>query len=203
MIKKSLYVICTASLLSASATMCYKKDHLDPSTIETVALSGGECKDAYSVEDMKKNGYAVDSMKIQNGTNGFNYIYVFQKDTPQNLQLLSATGNITDDELMQRLEKIQTKQVEIKKEEQRITTMANGKNLYESTCKRCHGDGSISAYNLARPLKEMSLEEMEIAMRDYQVGGKDNGMAILMQPYATLVTKKDIEGIYNYLQTIK
>ena len=204
MIKKSLYVVCTASILSASATMCYKKEHLDPSTIENIALSGGECKDTYSVNDMKKNGYIVDSMKIQNGTNGFNYIYVFQKDTVKNFESLSSgTNNLTDAELMTRLEKLQTKQKEKIEKEKVISSMVNGKTIYETTCKRCHGDGSISAYNLARPLNDLTLEDMQIAMRDYQNGNKDNGMAILMQPYASLTTKKDIDGIYNYLKTIK
>ena len=54
MLKKSLYVMCTASILSAATTMCYKKDHLDPSTIETIPLDGGECAGKLSVNQMKK-----------------------------------------------------------------------------------------------------------------------------------------------------
>lgn len=206
MIKTSLYVMCAASLLNASVTMCYKKDHMDPSTIETIALSGGECNDKLSVIDMKKNGYQIDSLKIQNGTNGFNYIYVFQKETSRTNSMQAVapvTAGISEAELTARIENIQKKKIEKIKKEEAISSLANGKKIYDSTCKRCHEDGTTSAYNLARPLKEMSLEDMQISMRDYQNGSKDNGMAILMQPYATLYTKKDIEGIYNYLKTIK
>jgi len=205
MIKKSLYLICTASVLSASATMCYKKEHLDPSTIETIALSGGECKDKLSVTDMKKNGYQVDSMKIQEGKNGFNYIYVFEKEikskNKENVALVSNT--LTDEELTARLENIQKKKEEKIEKEEIISSMDSAKKIYEETCRRCHGDGTISAYNLARPLKDLSLEDMQDAIRDYSNGTKDNGMAMLMQPYSNLVTTKDIKGIYNYLQTIK
>ena len=202
MIKKSLYLICTASVLSASATMCYKKEHLDPSTIETIALSGGECKDKLSVNDMKKNGYQVDSMKIQEGKNGFNYIYVFQKNTT-NQKVVSFGNGLTDEELTARLENIQKKKKAKIEKEEMVASIDLAKNLYEDTCRRCHGDGTISAYNLSRPLKNLSLEEMQISMRDYSNGTKDNGMAILMQPYANLLIKKDIDGIYNYLKTLK
>jgi len=202
MIKKSLYLICTASVLSASATMCYKKEHLDPSTIETIALSGGECKDKLSVNDMKKNGYQVDSMKIQEGKNGFNYIYVFQKNSTNN-QAVSFGNGLTDEELTARLENIQKKKKEKIEKEEMVASIDSAKNLYEDTCRRCHGDGTISAYNLSRPLKDLSLEEMQISIRDYSNGTKDNGMAILMQPYANLLIKKDIDGIYNYLKTLK
>jgi len=205
MIKKSLYVMCAASILSASATMCYKKEHLDPSTIESIALSGGECKDKLSVNDMKKNGYQIDSMKIQNGKTGFNYIYVFQKETKNAITAPAVTpsSSLTDEELTARIEKIQKKKVEQKKKEEIVSAVKSAENLYNTTCKRCHGDGTIRAYNLARPLKELSLEDMQISMRDYSNGTKDNGMAILMQPYSNLVTKKDIDGIYNYLKTLK
>ncbi len=205
MIKKSLYMICTASILSASVTMCYKKDHVDPSTIETIALSGGECNDKLSVTDMKKNGYQIDSMKIQNGVSGFNYIYVFQKETAQKQiqAVVPIVNGLSDAQLTAQLEKIQKKQIEKKEKEKVISSTENGKNIYEDTCKRCHGDGSISAYNVAEPLNSLSLDDMQIAIRDYGNGTKDNGMAILMQPYASLVTTKDVEGIYNYLKTLK
>ena len=202
MIKKSLYLICTASVLSASATMCYKKEHLDPSTIETIALSGGECKDKLSVNDMKKNGYQVDSMKIQEGKNGFNYIYVFQKNTT-NQKVVSFGNGLTDEELTARLENIQKKKKAKIEKEEMVASIDSAKKLYEDTCRRCHGDGTIRAYNLSRPLKDLTLEDMEVSIRDYSNGTKDNGMAVLMQPYVNLVTTKDVKAIYNYLKTIK
>jgi len=201
MLKKSLYLACTASLLAASTTMCYKKEHLDPSTIETIALDGGECAGEKSVLDMKNQGYIIESLKLQNETKGMSYVYVFKKENEIKKEVV--TSRITDEQLTARLEAIEKKK-EIKKvEEKTVSSLENGENIYNSTCKSCHGDGSIRAYSTARPLNDLSLEEMEISMRDYANGSKDNGMAMLMTPYVNLVTEEDIKGIYNYLQTLK
>lgn len=206
MLKKSLYLMCTASLLSAATTMCYKKDHIDPSTIETIALDGGKCGGKLSVQDMQKKGYEIDSMKLQDGKDGFNYIYVFKNHTEPIHTSAVAVGAgvaLTDAQLTARIEKIQEIKKAKIKEEQKISSIDEATKLYNTTCKRCHGDGSIRAYNTAEPLNSLSLEEMQLSMRDYANGTKDNGMAILMQPYVNLVTKKDIDGIYHYLQSIK
>ena len=206
MLKKSLYLMCTASLLSAATTMCYKKDHLDPSTIENIALDGGKCGGKLSVQDMQKEGYEIDSMKLQDGQNGFNYIYVFTNNTQvQSINTNVATSGVTltDAELTARIEKIQdTKKAKVEKEE-KISSIEEATKLYNTSCKRCHGDGSIRAYNTAEPLNSLSLEEMQLSMRDYANGTKDNGMAILMRPFANTLTKKDVEGVYHYLKTIK
>jgi len=207
MLKKSLYVICTASLLSASTTMCYKKDHFDPSTIETIALDGGECSGKLSVNDMKKDGYHVDSMKMQDSTNGFNYIYIFKNEV-QKQQIVSSlvtpVGGISDEQLTQQLNKIRNKEkIEIEKIKIK-KAKKNGKKLYISKCSNCHGKrGEKESYNLSRPLNSLSLDEMKISITDYVLGEKDNGMAIIMTPYANLVTEADLENIYNYIQTLK
>ncbi|MDC0933365.1 cytochrome c [Arcobacteraceae bacterium] len=204
MIKKSLYMLCTASILSASATMCYKKEHMDPSTIEKVALNGGECNGTLSVVDMKKNGYQIDSMKIQDGKDGFNYIYVFNKNTQNTMALANTSGIIlTDAELTARLEKIQEAKKVKKVEKDKVSSVDNGKKIYDTTCKKCHGDGTIKAYNYTRALKTMTLEEMQISIRDISNGEQNNGMGILMQPYANMITAKEIVDIYNYLNQIK
>jgi len=205
MLKKSLYLMCTASLLSAATTMCYKKDHLDPSTIESIALDGGKCDGKLSVQDMQKEGYEIDSMKLQDGQSGFNYIYVFTNNTKTSVPVSTAVAAValTDEQLTARLEKIQKKQEKKVEEEKQISSLEEATKLYNTTCKRCHGNGSIRAYNSAEPLNSLSLEDMQLAIRDYTNGTKDNGMAILMTPYANTITKKDVEGIYNYLQTLK
>jgi cytochrome c553 len=201
MLKKSLYVLSVASLLSASTTMCYKKDHMDPSTIETIALDGGKCAGKLSVTQMKKDGYVVDSMKLQNGTDGLNYIYIFEKKSLKTEAIDTAV--LTDAQLSARIENIQNKKKLQKVAETKASAFDEGKKIYESTCKRCHGDGTVSAYNTARPLKELSLEEMELSIQNYKNGTKDNGMAILMRPYAGIVTLEETKGIFEYLKTLK
>lgn len=204
MLKKSLYVLCTASLLSASTTMCYKKDHLDPSTIENIALDGGKCAGKFSVTQMKKQGYVVDSMKLQNGTDGLNYIYIFQKKMAKNEKMQQNMPIfVTNEQLKAQLKNIEKEKELQKVAENEASALEEGTKLYESTCKKCHGDGTIRAYNSARPLRELTLEDMQISIRDYINGSKDNGMAILMQPYASTITKKEIIGVHEYLKTMK
>jgi len=205
MLKKSLFVLSTACLLSASTTMCYKKNHIDPSTISSVVLDGGACDGKYSVEDMKKNGYNVDSMKLQNATDGLTYIYVFKKENV--VVKKAATTGITNAELKAQLkEQIQEikKETAIEEEKEIVkSSLQEGEKLYNTTCKSCHGDGSIRAYSTSRPLNDLSLEDMKEAIRDYTNGNKDNGMAMIMSPYANSTTSSDIESVYNYLQTLK
>jgi len=204
MLKKSLYVMCTASLLSAATTMCYKKDHIDPSTIESISLDGGKCAGKLSVADMQKDGYQIDSMKLQDGKNGFNYIYIFSKNTQNTMPMASSAGVVlTDAQLTARLEKIQAKQKVEAEQKQTVSSFEDGKKLYETTCKRCHGDGTIKAYNKARPLKSLSLEQMELSIRDISNGTQNNGMAMLMKPYTDLISKQDIVDIHTYLNTKK
>jgi len=205
MIKNSLYILCTASILNASATMCYKKEHLDPSTIETVALSGGECKDKYSVVDMKNDGYKVDSMKIQNGVDGFNYIYVFQKNDSQPLENQSINSmTLTDEQLTQRIENIQ-KAKEIKKiEEEKTIAAENGKTIYTSSCVQCHGSKAEKyAHPAIDKLSSLSFDKFDKSIREYVNDEKDNGMAIIMRPYADSLMSNDIKDVYEYIQTIK
>jgi len=196
MIKKSLYLISSISLLTASTTLCYKKEHLDPATIETVTLDGGECDGKSTVLDMKKNGYIVDSMKIQNGQDGLNYIYIFKKGISKtkanNFDLKTQINQIEKDK--QNKKAIDEKQISIK----------NGEKLYQSTCKRCHGEkADKEAYNSARALNTLSLEDIEVSIRDYTFDEKDNGMAILMKPYADGLLSEDMSDIYNYIQILK
>jgi len=204
MLKKSLYVMCTASLLSAATTMCYKKDHIDPSTIESISLDGGKCAGKLSVADMQKDGYQIDSMKLQDGKNGFNYIYIFSKNTQNTMPMASSAGVVlTDAQLTARLEKIQAKQKVEEKKKQTVSSYEDGKKLYESKCRSCHGDGTIQAYNRARPLKNLSVEQMEVSIRRISNGTGINSMSILMKPYADALTSKEINDVYTYLNSVK
>lgn len=201
MLKKSLYIICTASILSATSTMCYKKNHLDPSTIENISLDGGKCEGKLSLNDMKKDGYIIDSMKLQKVTDGFTYIYILDKKSVK-IEEIKPLG-ISDTQLTAQLNKIKEAK-EIKKEKEDISSsLKKGKKIYETTCKQCHGDGTIRAYNSARPLRDLTLEEMQLSIRDYTNDEKDNGMAIIMKPYADSLMIEDVKNIKIYIDTLK
>jgi cytochrome c553 len=201
MFKKSLYIICTASILSATSTMCYKKNHLDPSTIENISLDGGKCAGKLSLNDMKKDGYIIDSMKLQKVTDGFTYIYILDKKSVK-IEKIAPLG-LSETQLTAQLNKIKEAK-EIKKEKEDISSsLKKGKKIYETTCKKCHGDGTIRAYNSARPLRDLTLEEMQLSIRDYTNDEKDNGMAIIMKPYADSLMIEDVKNITRYLNTLQ
>jgi len=78
-----------------------------------------------------------------------------------------------------------------------------GKKLYISTCQRCHGTkGEIEASNTSKALNKMTLEEMEVSIREYTIDNKDNGMAILMNPYSDSLSDDDLYNIDQYLKTV-
>ena len=43
---------------------------------------------------------------------------------------------------------------------------------------------------------------MTVSIRDYKLGNKNSGNAVIMTPYANYVNENDIKGIYSYLQKI-
>ena len=203
MLKQTISILACSAILTASTTMCYKKNHSDPSTIEIVALDGGECASKFSVTDMKKDGYKVDTMKIQNGKNdeGLNYIYIFKKEDNTKITTTKAISTVALKAQLKQMQKENKKQKEI--DESKIS-IEKGKKLYLNTCIRCHGkDAKEEAYNTARPLNSLTLEDMEVSIRDYGLSEKDNGYAMIMTPYADMLTSEDIKNVYNYLQTLK
>ena len=203
MIKKSLCVLSLASFMMADTTMCFKKDWMDPSTIETTTLDGGKCASSKSLVDMKADGWMVDDIKISSGDAGMNFMYILKKGSYVNSSNDNNNITLTKEGLREKLLELQEEQKVKKVKEDKISSLAAGKKLYNSTCKSCHADGTISAYNTARPLLEIGRKDFEISINDYVIGNKKGSMSILMKPYASLMTHKDIENVYNYLQTIK
>lgn len=207
MLKLSLTTLCCTSLLCATTTMCFKKDHFDPSTIESIPLDGGECNSKLSVNDMKKNGYEVKDIKISSGDMGMNYIYIFNKDG------LSSTSVVTnkDGKISMTKEELKAYLLEVKEEEKiqeekdkRISDLQEGKRIYNSTCKNCHGiDGTTKAYGKAKPLVSLSVEEITEAMRDYDLDKREGSLVTIMKPYASMLTSQKLEKVVNYIQTLK
>ncbi len=195
MIKKGLFVLSLASLVMADTTMCFKKDWFDPSTIETTTLDGGKCAGTKSLADMKKDGWVTEDIKISSGKAGMNFMYVLKK---------GGSVVLTDGDLESRLNEIQDKREEKKKEEIIKVAKVNGEKLYKETCAKCHGKkGEVEAYNTSKVLNTMSVEDIEVAFRDYGLSAKDNGMAIIMMPYVDKYSSNDIESIAEYIQTLK
>ena len=200
-------LLLSTSTLFAQSTMCFKQNHSDMTTIENVKLQGGECKSAYTLTEMKNDGWSVDDIKITSNPNGTNnFVYILKKGSSGNFN--SYANGISQEELEERLlEKLNKKRVEENKQKElaiKLAKMEEAKNYYIAKCQSCHGsNGEISAYNTSRKLNELTLVQIETSITDYKLNLKDNGNAIVMTPFAKSVTSEQLEGIYNYLQSLK
>ena len=193
--KKTLLSLAVASLLSADTTMCFKENWTDMANIENIALSGGKCENKYSVSDMKTDGWRVEDIKISSGKSGMSYMYIFKK---------GGSVVLNDNDLETRLNAIQDKRETKKKAEIVAKAKANGEKIYKTICAKCHGvNGELEAYNTSRALNTMTKDEIEVSMREYEDGDKDNGRAMMMIPYANKLSPKELDAVISYIETFK
>jgi len=192
-----------STLLLAETTMCFK-ENASMTTIESTPLNGGACNGKYTVNDMKAKGWSVDDIKISQTATGMNFIYILK--TASTTQVTPVvTGNQADMEarIVEKLEK--KKEAEAKaKEVQEIKEAAiDGEKVYTTKCQSCHGtNGEKSAYNSSRPLKTLSVEDMNEAIKDYKVGRMNSANSTIMVPYANYLDEKTIKGIHGYLSNL-
>ncbi len=201
-------VLCATLGVAASTTMCFIKDHTDPSNIETTPLEGGECKGMFTVEDMKKQGYDVGDIKITVGNSGMNYMYVFNKQTVvignANTKAAPGTQVLTKEQLKSYLNELKEEEELAKRKKEEMGDIKLGKEIYTSQCIRCHGEkADISAYNVARPLNTLTFEDMENAIEDYDLDRRKGNYVMLMKPYASSLTDYKLKGVASYIRTLK
>ena len=201
----SSILLLSASSIFADTTMCFKENHQSMSTIETTPLDGGLCAGKNTITDMKAKGWNVDDIKISQTANGMNFIYILKTPVTQAVSSSNFSGNQADMEarILEKLEKkkeAEKKAIEVKAIQD---AAINGEKTYVNKCQSCHGtNGEKNAYNTSRPLKDLSIEDMTVSIRDYKLGNKNSGNAVIMTPYANYVNENDIKGIYSYLQKI-
>lgn len=202
-ILSTILLLGSTSLL-ADTTMCFKENHQSMATIENTPLDGGVCAGKNTVTQMKAKGWSVDDIKISQTATGMSFIYILKTATTP-----TATTNFTGNQAQMEaniLAKIEHKKEaeEKSKVEQELKDSADiAKELYTSKCQTCHGvNGEKSAYNTARPLKDLSVEDMQESIKNYKVGKSDSMNANIMTPYANFIDYKEIKGINAYLKSI-
>ena len=201
----STILLLSSTAILADTTMCFKENHKSMATIENTALDGGLCNGKFTVNDMKAKGWSVDDIKISQTATGMSFIYILKTASTATSSSSNFVGNQAQMEanIMAKLEK--KKEVEEKaKVEQEIKESATiAKELYTAKCQICHGlNGEKSAYNTARPLKDLSAEDMQESIKNYKVGSVNSMNANIMTPYANFIDYKEIKGIHAYLQSI-
>lgn len=189
-----------STALYAQTTMCFKEAHTSMATIESTPLDGGACASTKSINDMKKEGWAVEDIKIESAQKGKNYIYILKKEV--------ATISTIDEEkleqkILQRLEDRKKQEIATKKREIKLRMSKDGKRLYIKKCQNCHGINADEEYGRSRALTKLSLFDFKTTIRDYNLGEYDRGQAFVMAPYANLMDSQDIKNVYSYIQTLK
>lgn len=199
----STILLLSSTSLLAETTMCFK-ENASMTTIESTPLNGGACNGKYTVNDMKAKGWSVDDIKISQTANGMNFIYILK--TASSIQATPViAGNQADMEarIIEKLEKKKVEEQKAKVEKELKDAQIDAQKIYTSKCQTCHGEnGEKKAYNSSRPLKDLSLEDMEESIKDYKNGTKNSGNATIMAPYASFVDYKEIKGIHAYLNKI-
>lgn len=203
-ILSSILLLSSTSLL-ADTTMCFKENHKSMTTIESTPLDGGICNGKFSVNDMKAKGWNVDDIKISQSATGMNFIYILKTANTSTPTTSNFVGNQAQMEanIMAKLEKKKVEEEKAKVEKELKDASVDAQKFYTSKCQSCHGtNGEKNAYNSARPLKDLSLEDMQDSIKDYKNGTKNTGNAIIMKPYADFIDYKEIKGIHAYISKI-
>ena len=202
----SSILLLSSTSIFAETTMCFK-ENASMSTIEKTPLDGGVCNGKFSVNDMKAKGWSVDDIKISQSSTGMNFIYILKNGVTVSAPTQSSqfVGNQAQMEanILAKLEAKKEAEEKAKVEKELKDAAVIAKELYTNKCQTCHGaKGEKSAYNTARPLKDLSVEDMQESIKNYKVGKVDSMNANIMAPYANFVDYKEIKGIHAYLQSI-
>lgn len=192
---------------ATETTMCFKQNWAFLADIDNTALDGGNCKGIKSAEQMKKDGWIIVDIRVTPAKIGMDYLYIFKKNDVAKEEsgdktklALGKTDLSIHDELLRQIE---TRKQEKEKKEQEEQFIKQGGAIYQQSCVNCHGEkGESTAYNTSRALNTMSEEDIVSAIRGYNLNDYDKGMAYLMSPYASFISKEDAIAISRYLKSI-
>ena len=200
----SSILLLSSTTIFADTTMCFKEGHSSMTTIENIALEGGACAGKYSIKDMKAKGWSVDDIKISQTATGMSFIYILKNGVVP-ATTTNFTGNQAQMEanIIAKLEKKKEEEIKAKEIQEVQEAAIDGEKIYTNKCQTCHGaNGEKSAYNSARPLKSISVEDMEESIKNYKNGKVDSSNATIMTPYANYLDSKTVKGIHAYLNKI-
>lgn len=203
MLKKSIIIsammFASLSYVHAQTTMCFKQNHQNLMTIENTNLDGGECGGSTSANEMKKQGWVIDDIKMTPSNTGTNFVYIFKKNTNMN----NIDQAALEEQIMQRMQEKEEAKVEQAKEELFAQNSKAGEQLYVNKCAVCHGEkGELKARGASRPINTLDHNDFKASIRDYTVGNKNSSLAIIMKPYADMMDYNDIRNVYTYLKSI-
>lgn len=197
-----LPILLLGTSLFADITMCFKENHPSLTTIEDVPLNGGACEGKYSINDMKKKGWVIEDIKI----NGSNYVYILKtQDHGKTVAGVAPSGVSQEQMEANILAKLEAKQeaeaaAKIAKEAEEVS--ADARDIYISQCQNCHGEKGELNKGGTR-LKDLSIADMEAAVKDYKLGTGDKASSIYGPTHINFLDDKRIKSIKAYLDSIQ
>lgn len=206
LITKTLIFVGLSTLAFSQETMCFKKNHTNLETIETVKLDGGLCVGQNSKIDMQKKGWYVKNIEMKNDY----YVYIFKKLEEKQVEvqeakekILLTNENISKEKLKQEIisEIKVEKAKEIKKQKAvaKVNEYEKGKNFYINKCSSCHGINGEKEAGYSKALNSISKDDFKFAINGYRIGSYDLGNSSEMKPYSIGITTSDVNAIFNYL----
>ena len=210
LITKTLMFMGLSTLAFSQETMCFKKNHTNLETIETVKLDGGLCSGQNSKMDMQKKGWYVKNIQMKNDY----YVYIFKKVEEKQTealvskkQMVLKNENISKEklkqEIMSEIKVEKAKEIKKQKVAAKVKEYEKGKEFYMKKCADCHGLNGEKEAGYAKALNTLSKDDFKSAINGYRTGSYNLGTAFEMKPYSVGVTTSDIDAIYNYLQKNK
>ena len=188
----------TSTSVLAQTTMCFKKDVQDLTQLEDIKLNGGECKSAYSLNDMKKDGWEVSDIKINNN----DYIYILKKGSAISWNGTSTDTEAMEERLLKKMEEKRKKEIEQKKLADAKAIIDTGKAYYEKKCQSCHGVNGELEPGFSVKIKDLTKDQFLEAMDGYRFGSYNRGSGEQMKAYAMTTTEEESKNIIRYLESI-
>lgn len=202
----SILFLATSSF--ASTTMCFKESHSSMTTIESIALDGGECAGKYSINDMKAKGWSVDDIKISQTPKGMNFIYILKSPNHSKIAPMAAAGGAAisqeqmEANIMAKLEAKKVAEEKAKVEQEIKEAKIDAQGIYTNQCQNCHGvKGEVRKGNSR--LNELTTEQMEEALKDYKLGVGEKASSVYAPSHINFLNDKTIKGIKAYLDSIQ
>ena len=201
----SLKILLLSTLLVntmyAKQTLCYIENLSSISEVETVSLNGGECNGTKTINDMKKDLWIVDDIKINTKDNKYSFTYIFKKEDKLKI---SSSLEAKVNKLIKQTKKI-TKETKILTKEEKLVL---GEKSYVKNCLSCHGENAKKELVNAKALSKIFEFDYFQKMADYSVGSypsyeRKSPTAYIMEPISQFLKPDENDFIYLYIQTLK
>lgn len=201
LITKITLLASVSTLAFSEVSICFKKNHQDFSTLESVKLDGGKCMGNKSQNDMLQNGWKLDSFDSKNG----DYLYIFKKDenivNSTSVVSVQSVESIVDKKI-QKLEKKKTEDIAKKEIIKKEESISIGKNIYNTKCSSCHGINANKKIGNSALLNTMNLDDFLYSLKGYKLGSYNLGDSNEMKPYAVGFSSNEMKDVFKYIKSI-